>query len=353
MSAAIRFLGITVVAWVGLRSFSLGLLPGAETLASISSIMPGFTPAPEIAYDPPPLAPVAAPSFSIPAPAPATMVAAATAPTPALDAAHVRSMAVSAPAPVWLAPLPKLDDWPLSRIASASQSRSQSHRQSTPVRTVPGTAPVPPRRDRLSLTTWAMLRNIPAGTPLPDDSLASGGTLGGSQAGARLAYAFNRALAASLRTTSSIGGDSGAEVALGLRWTPLRNIPVSITAERRHGFGSGRSAFALFAEGGVYDRPMPFRMRLDAYAQAGVVGFRRRDVFIDGAATFTRPVWRQISLGAGVWGGAQPGVYRLDAGPRVSLRVGRSMRVHLDYRQRIIGNAAPGSGPAVTVAGDF
>ncbi len=128
---------------------------------------------------------------------------------------------------------------------------------------------------------------------------------------------------------------------------------MSITAERRHGFGSGRSAFALFAEGGVYDRPMPFRMRLDAYAQAGVVGFRRRDVFIDGAATFTRPVWRQISLGAGVWGGAQPGVYRLDAGPRVSLRVGRSMRVHLDYRQRIIGNAAPGSGPAVTVAGDF
>jgi hypothetical protein len=349
MSAAIRFLGITVVAWVGLRTFSLGLIPGEEALASISSIIPGFTPAPEIAYNPPPLTPAAAPLFSIPAPAPAAMVAAATAPTPALDAAQVRLVSVSAPAPVWLAPLPKLDDWPLSRIASSSQST----RQSAPVHTIPGPAPIAPRLDRITLTTWAMLRNIPAGTPLPDDSLASGGTLGGSQAGARLAFAFNRALAASLRTTSSIGGDSGAEVALGLRWIPLRNVPVAITAERRQGFGSGRSAFALFAEGGIYDRPVPFKMRMDAYAQAGVVGFHHRDLFVDGAATFTRPVWRQISLGAGVWGGAQPGVYRLDVGPRVSLRVGRSMRVHLDYRQRIVGNAAPGSGPAVTIAGDF
>ena len=48
MSAAIRFLGITVVAWVGLRTFSLGLIPGEEALASISSLIPGFTPAPEI-----------------------------------------------------------------------------------------------------------------------------------------------------------------------------------------------------------------------------------------------------------------------------------------------------------------
>ena len=363
MSAAIRFLGITVVAWVGLRAFSLGLVPGEETLASLSSILPGFTPAPEIAYDPPPLAPVEAPIFSIPTAAtPATLVAAEIpappVPTPALDAAQVRLIAVSTPAPVWLAPLPKLDDWPLSRIASASLSQAQSQRQSIPVRTAPATmtpatAAIRPRLDRITLTTWAMLRQIPAGTPLPSDSLASGGTLGGSQAGARLAYAFNRALAASLRTTSSIGRDRGAEVALGVRWTPLRNIPLSITAERRHGFGSGRSAFAVFAEGGVYDRPMPFKMRMEAYAQAGVVGFRQRDWFADGAMTFTRPVWRQFSLGAGVWGGVQPGVYRLDAGPRLSMRVGRSMRVHLDYRQRIIGNAAPGSGPAVTIAGDF
>jgi hypothetical protein len=31
----------------------------------------------------------------------------------------------------------------------------------------------------------------------------------------------------------------------------------------------------------------------------------------------------------------------------------RNIRVHLDYRQRLAGNAEPGSGPAVTLAGDF
>ena len=46
---------------------------------------------------------------------------------------------------------------------------------------------------------------------------------------------------------------------------------------------------------------------LDLYAQGGVVGFESRDLFFDGAATFTRPVWKNWSAGLGVWGGAQPG----------------------------------------------
>ena len=33
--------------------------------------------------------------------------------------------------------------------------------------------------------------------------------------------------------------------------------------------------------------------------------------------------------------------------------VGRDIRVHADYRQRLAGKAAPGSGPALTIAGDF
>jgi len=351
MSAAIRFLGVALVAWVGLRTASLGLVPGAEALAFI----PGFTPAPQIpAYDPPPPAPLPPPiQAAIHAvPAPVQLAAIPRPPTrdPATRYAAIDYNLAAAPAPVWFAPIPPLDDWPLSRIASSSQSK----RQSVPVRTTFGPTPISPRINRLSLTTWALLRQIPAGSPLPDDSLASGGTLGGSQAGARLAYAFNRAFAASLRLTSTIGGENGAEVALGMRWAPLRAVPVSLTAERRQRIGNaGRSAFALFAEGGVYDRPMPFKFTLDAYGQAGVVGFRHSDLFADGAITFTRPVWRRISAGAGVWAGIQPGVYRVDAGPRVSLRVGRSMRVHIDYRQRLAGEASPGSGPAVTVAGDF
>jgi hypothetical protein len=47
----------------------------------------------------------------------------------------------------------------------------------------------------------------------------------------------------------------------------------------------------------------------------------------------------------------QPGVYRIDAGPRLTMRVRRNVKVHIDWRQRLSGNALPG--PAVTLAGDF
>jgi hypothetical protein len=109
----------------------------------------------------------------------------------------------------------------------------------------------------------------------------------------------------------------------------------------------------LFFEGGLWDRPMPLHFVLDTYLQGGVVGIHSRDKFIDGGLTLTRPVYKQFSAGFGVWGGAQPGVYRVDAGPRVSMRVRNNIRVHFDWRQRLAGNAAPGSGPAVTLAGDF
>ena len=186
-------------------------------------------------------------------------------------------------------------------------------------------------------------------------SLATGGTLGGSQAGARLIYRFTPAIAASLRFSSGISGVRDAEAAAGIRVQPLRNIPVAFTVERREGIGKwgGRSAFAAFAEGGLYHRPIAGRVLLDAYAQAGVVGIRSRDWFADGGLTLSHPLWRNLSGGFGMWGGAQPGLYRLDAGPRVTLDLGRGIRVHGDYRQRLVGNAAPPSGPALTIAADW
>lgn len=87
--------------------------------------------------------------------------------------------------------------------------------------------------------------------------------------------------------------------------------------------------------------------------KAELWGARSRDKFIDGSLTLTRPVYKQFSAGFGVWGGAQPGVYRVDAGPRVTMHVRKGVRVHFDWRQRLAGNARPGSGPAVTLAGDF
>lgn len=180
--------------------------------------------------------------------------------------------------------------------------------------------------------------------------------LGGNQAGARLTYSFSRGIAATLRTSSPVGGARGGEVAAGVRLAPLETIPVSVVAERRQAigrYGGGRNAFALFLEGGLYQRPLPWRFSTDAYVQGGVVGFRRRDRFIDGGLTVTRPLFGQMSAGLGIWGGAQPDLYRVDAGPRLTMKVRSNMRVHLDWRQRLAGNARPGSGPALTLAGDF
>jgi hypothetical protein len=241
------------------------------------------------------------------------------------------------------------DDWPLARTAEVSKPAT------SPMPSPP--APVPPighGLDRLQLTSWALLRNQQTGVA-GSRSLATGGQLGASQAGARLIYNFNRQLALAARVSSEVGR-RGGEVAAGVRVQPLTSLPVWITAERRQAvgrYGGGRSAFALFAEGGLYQRPLPGRFTLDTYLQGGVVGARSRDWFVDGGLWATRPVYRNFSAGFGIWGAAQPGLSRLEAGPRVTMQMRKNVKVHFDWRQKLVGNARPGSGPALTLAGDF
>jgi hypothetical protein len=259
----------------------------------------------------------------------------------------VLANALPTPDPVFYAQLPPLGEWPISRIAAMSRPVNSS----TP--TFPAEA-VKPKFDRVQLAAWALLRSQQTGVA-GSTSLASGGTLGASQAGSRLTYYFTRQVAASLRT-STVVGRRGGEIAAGVRVQPIVSLPVWITAERRQRLGQysdGRNAFALFFESGLYQRPMPWHFDLDAYLQGGFVGLKSRDAFIDGSLTLTRPVFRNFSAGLGVWGGAQPGLYRVDVGPRVTMKVRRNIRVHFDWRQRVAGNALPGSGPAVTLAGDF
>jgi hypothetical protein len=191
-------------------------------------------------------------------------------------------------------------------------------------------------------------------------ALAPGGTLGGSQGGLRLLYRLNgdpaRPFALSARLYSPASSLRGAEVAVGLDWKPSARLPVHVLAERRQPIGrDGRSAFAVALHGGVDERPLALGFRLDAYGQAGVVGARSRDLFADGAARVTLPV-RGLRVGAGIWGGAQPGVSRLDAGPHASVRLpiaGEQVRLAAEWRLRIAGDARPGSGPVLTLGTDF
>jgi hypothetical protein len=100
-------------------------------------------------------------------------------------------------------------------------------------------------------------------------------------------------------------------------------------------------------------------VRIDGYAQAGFVGLQRRDGFVDGAFRSEHPVRIGpvlIGIGSGLWGAAQPAARRIDAGPRLSIRLpiaNRTVSLALEGRFRLAGNARPGSGLALTLAGDL
>ena len=204
---------------------------------------------------------------------------------------------------------------------------------------------------RWSISAWALVRSGDG------PQLAPGGTLGGSQTGARITFRLRERFLLSGRVSMPLGRAAGAEAALGIEWQPFRAVPIRMLAERRQAVGrDGRSAFALLAHGGVSDRRVIGPVLLDAYAQAGLVGARSRDAFIDGAARVAVPVADGFSLGVGAWGAAQPGASRLDLGPQLSWRLpalDEKVRLSADWRVRVAGDARPGSGPAFTLSTDF
>lgn len=363
MSQSIRFLGFAILTWAAVRAISLGIIPGTQALAFDAGALQPAPPLPPIQPTMlPPIEPVRpnVPQQYLGQAQPGALTAYGGyplyAPYPVYLPAHAASgRSLPPPQVIYVNPAPSDPrevhvygtdfgvSEPPPRLAMAAPVPP---RQSTPSFEQPA---IRPGLDRLSLTGWATMRN--KGGP---DSLAGGGTLGGSEAGSRLMWRFTPNLAATLRASAPINSQRGAEAALGIRYQPFTQWPVAVTLERRHGFRDyGQSAFALFAEGGVYGRPMPWQSTLDGYFQAGVVDFNDPDWFVDGQVAVTRPLWRNLSGGFGVWGAAQPGLNRVDVGPRGSLRLGRGMRAHVDYRLNVAGNAQPGSGTVVTLAGDF
>jgi hypothetical protein len=361
MSHSIRFLGLAILAWAGVRAISLGIVPGLGARAFDAQAL---QPTPAL----PPIQPTMLPPIDPVRPdgpprqlGPAGQFAALPGAYPVYvpHPIYIPSPAAAGRTPVpqviYVNPAPSdprevhvygADFGQHGQASSLAMAAPIPQRQSTPSLEQPS---LRPGLDRLSLTGWATMRN--KGGP---DSLAGAGTLGGSEAGSRLMWRFTPKLAATLRASAPINSQRGAEAGLGLRYQPFANWPVAVTLERRHGFRDyGQSAFAIFAEGGVYGRTMPWHSTLDGYFQAGVVDFNDPDWFVDGQAAVTRPLWRNLSAGLGVWGAAQPGLNRFDVGPRVSLSLGRGMRAHVDYRLNVAGNARPGSGTVVTLAGDF
>lgn len=332
----LRFLAATMLGWTAFRVAVLW--PGID---SVPALIRAVAPPLAAAELPPGLARV-----SVPLPA----------------AAALRRPALPAPSAGTASPASRPADPALVALALAALVRygeavplaHEPVQEAVPV-LPPPLGPVAARSSRWSGSAWAIAR--------PDGragEVIGGSQLGGSQAGARIAYALGdaRRVALAARFATPLEGP-GRELGLGAE---MRVAPgVRVVAEQRLALDGGRGGPSLSAAGGV--GPVPVGgFRLEAYGQAGAVRRRRLEPFADGAARVARPLAAagaaaRLDLGLGAWGGAQRDAARLDLGPTLGaslpVAAGRALRLTLDWRQRVAGDARPRSGLALSAGLDF
>ncbi|WP_156874373.1 hypothetical protein [Sandarakinorhabdus limnophila] len=162
------------------------------------------------------------------------------------------------------------------------------------------------------------------------------------QALARLAMVARANVAAD---PQGVRGET-AQLALGLRQTLLPGVSLSV--ERLIPLGAAtQGAFTARLAAGVRWQ------RLEAYSEAGVIDTGQ--VYAGGQARARVVRFGPATLNAATWASVQTGstdVWRVDVGPSHSVKV-KGIRIEADWRQRVGGNAAPGSGPVLTVSAGF
>jgi hypothetical protein len=280
---------------------------------------------------------------------------------------------------VWSSPtrhrwhVARADKWlmsqrPLSRaVIAIAQPLAALQRQFPAGQDTPPTPPpLWPTRggERWSLDAYSYWRGGTGSAPL---GTARAPGLGGSQSAVRIDYMLGSRSRTRLfaRLTGSPIGGVQADVAFGAAFRPLAGIPVDLMAEHRLPLaGGGNSATLVYAAGGVSHVALPLNLQLSAYGQGGVAvrgqATARVQTFADAALSVERPLARigdlHISAGVMAAAAAQPGVRRVDVGPRVTLQlddVGKGARLSLDWRARVAGNARPESGLALTLSSGF
>ena len=242
---------------------------------------------------------------------------------------------------------------PAPSIAAAVREAPQER---LPVDAIP--SPVAPplvatRAARLSGSAWLLARGGPAGT-------VSGGQLGASQGGLRLVYALGdrRRFAMVARVATPLEG-KGREAAVGIEWQPTR-LPIRLVAEQRFVLDGGRGGPTLGVIAGYGPSDLAPGVRVEAYGQAGGIVRDGIEGFVDASARLTHPLGKvagaRVDFGVGAWGSAQRDANRFDIGPSIVATVpvaGKTLRLTLDWRERIAGGARPGSGPALSIGSDF
>ena len=206
------------------------------------------------------------------------------------------------------------------------------------------------------MSAWLVARGEGAAT------LAPGGTLGGSQAGLRVAFRpfADRPVALFARASRPLQ-TRGAEAALGVEVQPFARLPVRAAIEQRIALEDGAAeGTALSLIGGFDDVALAGGFRLNGYGQAGIIGLNRRAGFADGAVSAARPVaaWgdTELLLGAGDMGrsAARPCAARYRPARRAAAADRRRARPAGGGMARARRGRCPAdSGPALTIGTDF
>lgn len=243
---------------------------------------------------------------------------------------------------------PELESFRLSALPSLALA---------PTDGAQGTATPPARQRRLQFYSYNFWRQGSIGA-----ALAPNAQYGGSQYGAIATWdplgSAGKGPALLLRGSGTPDGLQ-QEVAVGARWQPDRKWPVSLSVERRFRF-YGPDGVAAYVAGGVDRVPLVGKLALDAYGQAGYSLGGISSPFVDAQARVQHPLASPLGIpvriGAGAWIGGQKGAYRADVGPTLTAQVDNrfaDFTLQVDWRKRVVGNAAPIDGLALTVSTDF
>lgn len=248
----------------------------------------------------------------------------------------------------------------IASVALVLQTQPQSHGLSSPAAPPETSA----ERSRWWVDGWALWREGSGFARAPSTSLLSG--YGGSQAGAMVRYRFTdqspRDPFAYARVSRALVEGGEAEVAVGIGARPILGLPLTLQGELRLTDARTRALVrpVILAVTEFPVARITERIEAEAYVQAGYIGGDYATGFADGQARIDRRMAKigsaELRLGAGAWGGAQEGATRLDVGPTASVKfdLGKvPVRLSVDYRTRVAGDAAPDSGVAVTIVGGF
>jgi hypothetical protein len=358
--------------------------PAVQTTRPITIIVSHSVPPPEMAtsLELPPLRIAPLPA----GPAPPVRFLARAEPVSSTPAAAIPvelNAPGDAPAPIPAAAPPIPTEFPAHGAAAAGyaalatgERRAGAHQLETALALNPAAPNAPlwqadlrALRKHWSFEGWALLRDAGAAS-----AATAAPVLGGGQAGATIGYTLDPL---ARRPVTIIGrynvaasglafGGGGydrqtTQFAAGVAWRP--NHWATVSAERLIAGGAfARDDWAARLALGGAGAAGPIDWR--AYGEAGIIGLERGDSYAGGLA---RAGWRlpapgrlRWSAGAGAWASVQSSsgfsLWRADLGPSLAAEIPAGalrLETSFDWRFRVAGNAAPGSGPALTLVARY